>query len=139
MSTPYEAARLNLQLFEMRREPSLREAISWFLKKFRPSSSRQFDEALSSSRNDSFLMVVGYWDMAASLVTSGAIDRDSFLAAHGEIVTTFSRVEPFLSRMRAASGDETFCLHMERLVRSLPGVDAMLARSRAATPRDENP
>ena len=36
-------------------------------------------------------MVLGYWDMAASLVTTGAIDAEAFRAAYGEIVARRSR------------------------------------------------
>jgi hypothetical protein len=46
-------------------------------------------------------MVLGYWDMAASLVTMGAIDADAFRAAHGEMFGTFAKIEPFLAEMRA--------------------------------------
>jgi hypothetical protein len=38
MPTPYESAQLNLQLFELRREPVLREARDWFLRDFNPES-----------------------------------------------------------------------------------------------------
>ena len=41
-------------------------------------------------------MVLGYWDMAASLVTTGAIDADAFRAAHTEVFGTFSKIQPFL-------------------------------------------
>jgi hypothetical protein len=46
-------------------------------------------------------MVLGYWDMAASLVSTGAIDADAFRAAHGEIFATFSKIQPFLAELRA--------------------------------------
>jgi hypothetical protein len=36
MPTPFESAQLNLQLFELRREPILREARAWFLREFNP-------------------------------------------------------------------------------------------------------
>ena len=49
-------------------------------------------------------------DMAASLVTTGAIDGDAFRAAHSEIVATFAKIYPFLSELRettrAAGGGE---------------------------------
>ena len=34
MPTPFESATLNLQLFDLRREPVLREARQWFLAGF---------------------------------------------------------------------------------------------------------
>src|SRR6185503_6836523 len=128
MPTPFESAQLNLQLFELRREPVLREARQWFLADFNPETLAELVALLSGERNASCRMVLGYWDMAASLVTSGAIDGDAFRAAHGEIVGTFSKVYPYLSELRAASGQATFCRHMEAVVLATPDADAMLAR-----------
>src|SRR5678816_3495017 len=71
---------------------------------------------VSSERNASARMVLGYWDMAASLVTSGAIDAESFRAAHGEVFATFSKIHPFLSELRTASGEADFCKHLEAVV-----------------------
>ena len=72
MPTPFESAQLNLQLFDLRREPVLREARSWFLLEFHPESLAEFVTAIRGERNASIRMVLGYWDMAASLVTSDA-------------------------------------------------------------------
>ena len=41
-------------------------------------------------------MVVGYWDMAASLVVFEAIDQKMFSASSGELLGVFAKVEPFL-------------------------------------------
>ena len=38
MPTPFESAQLNLQLFDMRREPLLRKARDWFLLEFHPAT-----------------------------------------------------------------------------------------------------
>jgi hypothetical protein len=132
MPTPYESARLNLQLFEMRREPVLREARAWFTRDFSPDTLAELVAMISGERNSSFRMVLGYWDMAASMVTSGAIDRDSFLAAHGEIFLTFSKISFLLEELRAAGGEPEFCRHIESVVMSWPGAESILARRRAA-------
>lgn len=144
MPTPYESARLNLQLFEMRREPVLREARAWFMRDFNPASLTELATLAGGERNDSFRMVLGYWEMAASLVTGGAIDAEAFRAAHGEIFATFSKVQPFLDELRAASGEPDFCRHVESVVMAAPGAEAVLARRRealraAALAREEPP
>jgi len=132
MSSPFESALLNLKLFELRREPVLREARLWFIREFNPESFAEAVAIVSGDRNASFRMVTGYWDMAASLVTSGAIDAASFLAAHGEIFTTFSKIQPFLEEARAATGEAEFCAHMEAVVLGAPDAEAILARRREA-------
>lgn len=130
MPTPYESAQLNLKLFELRREPVLREAREWFLWEFNPESFADVVAAVTGERNASFRMVLGYWDMAASLVTTGAIDGDAFRAAHGEIFGAFSKIHPFLSDMRTASGEPEFCKHIEAVVMAAPDAEAILARRR---------
>jgi hypothetical protein len=118
MPTPFESATLNLRLFELRREPVLRETRVWFFAQFNPDTFAEFVALVSGERNASFRMVLGYWDMAASLVTTGAIDADAFRAAHGEIVSTFAKVQPFLHELRSTSGEMEFCKHMEAARRS---------------------
>jgi hypothetical protein len=135
MPTPFESALLNLRLFELRREPVLREARSWFLRDFNPDSLAELAALASGERNSSFRMVLGYWDMAASLVTSGAVDADSFRAAHGEIFAAFSKIAPLLSEVRAASGEPDFCKHIEAVVMSAPDIETILARRREALRR----
>lgn len=132
MPTPFESAQLNLQLYDLRREPVLREARAWFIGEFNPETLAELSTLVRGERNASFRMVLGYWDIAASLVTSGAIDADSFRAANGEVFATFSKIEPFLGDMRHASGEQEFCKHMEVVVMAVPDAPAILARRREA-------
>jgi len=132
LPTPFESAQLNLQLFDLRREPVLREARAWFLLEFNPETLADLGAVLAGHRNASFRMVLGYWDMAASLVTTGAIDADAFRAAHGEVFGTFCKVQPFLAEMRAVSGEADFCRHLEAVVMGAPDAAAILTRRRNA-------
>src|SRR5262249_57077892 len=132
MPTPFESASLNLRLFEIRREPVLREARDWFLRDFNPESIGDVVEALSGERNASFRMVLGYWDMAASLVTTGAIDADAFRAAHSEVFATFGKIQPFLDEIRKGSDEPGFCKHVEAVVLGEPGAQALIDRRLAA-------
>jgi hypothetical protein len=130
MPTPFESAQQNIQLFDLRREPVLREARAWFLLEFNPESLDDCVAAVAGDRNAAIRMVLGYWDMAASLVTMGAIDADAFRAAHGEMFGTFAKIEPFLAELRAAFGEPAFCRHFEDVVRGEPDAEAILARRR---------
>jgi hypothetical protein len=132
MPIPFESALLNLKLFDLRREPVLREARDWFLREFNPETFTELLALVGGTRNASFRMVLGYWDMAASLVTTGAIEGDAFRAAHGEIFATFSKIHPFLAELRTASGEPAFCKHMETVVMAEPEAEAMLTRRREA-------
>jgi hypothetical protein len=132
MPSPFESALLNLQLFDLRREPILREARDWFLREFNPDTFDELVAIVSGERNASFRMVLGYWDMAASLVTTGAIDANAFRAAHGEVLATFSKIHPFLAEMRKVSDEPEFCKHLEAVVLGTPDAEAILKRRREA-------
>ncbi|HEV7503615.1 MAG TPA: hypothetical protein VGS07_01760 [Thermoanaerobaculia bacterium] len=125
MSTPYESAQLILKIFEMRREPVLREARNWFVREFHPTSADEI-LALPGDDNRKFRMVTGYWDMACSLVTHGAIDRQMFLDANGELFGTFSKVQPLLADLRESLKVPTLMTHTEQVVMSVPDAEARL-------------
>jgi hypothetical protein len=130
MPTPFESAQLNLKLFELRREPLLRQARAWFVGEFHPETLEELLVSLRGEHNTFFRMVVGYWDMAASMVTTGAIDRDAFLAANTEIVATFSKIQPFLDGLREVVGEPGMFRHLETVVMATPDAAARLERTR---------
>ncbi len=131
MATAFESATLNLKLFELRRESVLREARHWFITEFHPETYADVVATVSGPRNASFRMVIGYWDMAASMVTSGAIDADSFRAAHGEIFGTFCKLQPFLNEIRTAMHEPMFCKHLEEVAMGAPDAQGIIDRRRA--------
>lgn len=130
MPTPFESAQLNLKLFSLRRDAVLREARAWFIADFNPETFDDLMAALRGDRNASFRMVVGYWDMAASMVTTGAIDGDAFRAAHSEIYGTFAKIHPFLAQMRTTVGEPGLCKHIEAVVLADPDAEAIMSRRR---------
>jgi hypothetical protein len=125
MPTPYESAKLILQIFEMRREAVLREARLWFVRDFNPESIDDVKAALAGPHNPHVRMVVGYWDMACSLVNHDAIDREMFLDANGEIFATFAKIHLLLPEIRQISGPG-FAKHLEQVVMSVPAVEERL-------------
>jgi hypothetical protein len=132
VATPFESAQLNLKLFDLRREPALREARDWFIREFNPESFAELATVAGGQRNASFRMVLSYWNMAASLVTTGAIDAEAFRAANDEIFATFSKIHPYLAELRAASGEPDFCKDMEAVVLAAPNAETILERRRNA-------
>jgi hypothetical protein len=131
-TTPVDSATLILKLFELRREPLLREARAWFLRDFNPQTIEEALALAGGPRNDWFRMVLGYWDMAASLVVHGAIDGAMFRAANTEIVATFAKIEPFIADMRRISKIPEFAAHIEAVVGDQAG-----AAERMASLRDQ--
>lgn len=119
MPTPFESAQLNLQLFDLRREPLLRKARDWFLLEFHPETFDEYMKEQMGEKNSWIRMVIGYWDMAASMVVQGAISQESFVAAHGEIIGTFAKVQPFLADLRGRMGPSV-CANIEQVVLAIP-------------------
>lgn len=117
-------ADLILKLYDLRREPTMREARNWFFS-FNPQNIQDFMDVLTSDKSGHYRMVVSYWDMAASLVNNGAIDAQMFNDANGEHVFVYAKVEPFLAELRA-QGNPTFLIHLEKLVKEMPNVEERL-------------
>ena len=115
-STPYESATLLIRLYELRREPTMREARAWYVSKFNPTSVDDMIATLRGPDSAYFRMVTSYWDMAASFVLNGAIDEKMFAEANGEHIIVFAKLEPSLAEYRAKMGNPASYASLEQLV-----------------------
>jgi hypothetical protein len=61
-------------------------------------------------------MVTSYWDMAASLVTQGAIPATMFNASNTEHFALYAKLRPFLPEIRAAAKYPDYLAHVEQVV-----------------------
>lgn len=130
MATPVDSATLILKLFELRREPMLREARAWFLRDFNPQTLEDALTIAGGPKNDWFRMVIGYWDMAASFVVHGAIDGDMFRAANTEMVATFAKIQPFIEDIRRISKIPEFARNIEQVIAGQQGGEERMAMLR---------
>ena len=121
-----EDANLILRLYELRREPVMREARNWFFS-FNPTSSAEYMEAMMGEHSGHLRMVLSYWDMAASLVNSGAIDEKMFNDANGEHLFIFAKIEPILEELRQQWNQPDMLKHFETIVRRIPDNKEKLA------------
>ena len=82
----HEQVNLMLRLYDIRREPRLREARDWFLTHFNPKSVEDvMTQCPPGSQENAFMrMVFSYWEMVASIVNRGLIDEDFFFENTGE-------------------------------------------------------
>jgi hypothetical protein len=130
VSSPYESATLLIRLYELRREPTMREARNWYTRSFNPSTVDDVMHAVSGPNSAHFRMVTSYWDMAASFVLNQAIDEQMFNDANGEHVVVFSKVEPFIAEYRQKMGNAAYLGSLEKLVMKMPGAKERLAALR---------
>jgi hypothetical protein len=126
MATPVESANLILKLYELRREPVMREARNYFLS-FDPRTVEDYMTGMMGPSSAHIRMVTSYWEMAASLVTSGAIDPKMFADSAGEHILVFGKIEGFLPQLREKMGNPTIFSNLEQVCTAAPGLEAVRA------------
>jgi len=114
-----DEAGLILNLYELRREETMRKARDWYFREFNPETIADFQAAIFGEHSGYVRMVVTYWDMAAALVNRGAINLDLFNDANGEQIGVFAKIEPILAEIRAAFGPN-YCVNLEKLIDATP-------------------
>ena len=124
-----EDANLILRLYEIRREPVMREARNWFFS-FNPSTPAEYMDAMMGPNSGHLRMVISYWDMAASLVNHGAIDEQMFNDCNGEHLFIFAKIEPVLEDLRQEWNQPDMLKNFETLVRRVPENKEKLAAIR---------
>lgn len=98
-------AELILKLYDLRREPEMRKARKFMLETFWPESIDDINRIVAgfgSQENAWFRQVLGYWEMAASFVTSGVLDGDLLLDSSGEMWFIYTKFKPILADIRKA-------------------------------------
>jgi hypothetical protein len=114
-----EEAGLILNLYELRREETMRAARNWYFAEFNPESLADFTAAMMGPHSGHLRMVVSYWDMAAALVNRGAIGVELFNDANGEQIGVFAKIEKLLPEIRQAFAPG-FALNLEKLIDATP-------------------
>ncbi len=125
-----ESAELILKLYDLRREPTMREARSWIISFF-PESTQDIMQAMIKAETSAYYrMVTTYWDMAASFVNHGAIDEEMFIDSQTEYWVVFAKIEPFLSELRETMGAPNMMGNLEKLIMRQPDAKERLAATR---------
>ena len=93
---------LILRLYEMRREPRLREARQWFTASCKPKTIQDMTALCppGSEQNASFRMVTSYWEMVASFLVSGVLNEELFYQSGRELLFVWERVRDLVPALR---------------------------------------
>jgi hypothetical protein len=112
----HEQVNLLLRLYEERREPRLREARDWFAKNFQVKTPEDVMRIAppGSQENAYMRMVLGYWEMVASIANRGLIDEEFFFENTGEQWAVFEQVKPVLAAWRAMFNSAGFLSNLEK-------------------------
>ena len=113
----FESADLILKLYDLRREPVMREARNWIMT-FNPQSAEEIGNTMMDPEVGAYLrMVTSYWDMAASFVNHGVIDEEMFSDITGEHIAVFAKIEPHLEGLREMWDSPDMYKHLEQVIK----------------------
>ena len=111
----HEQVNLLLRLYDMRREARLREARDWFGANFHVKNAEEAQRLCppGSQENTYMRMVLGYWEMVASIVNRGMIDEELFFENGGEQWGVWEQVKPVIGAWRQTFSSPKFFSNME--------------------------
>ncbi|HEV2314682.1 MAG TPA: hypothetical protein VGR94_05210 [Candidatus Acidoferrales bacterium] len=112
----HEQGQLHLQVYDLRREPRLRQARDWFFKNYFADT---FEEAMRvappmSEGGINFMMVVSYWDQACALLNYGLLHEGLFFETSGEFYGVWDRIKPALPQARERFKNKVFAENLEK-------------------------
>ena len=115
-------AEIILKLYDLRREPVMREARAFFVQ----FSLKSLDDIVKvanafGTKEQAYLrQVAGHWEMAASLVNRGVLDRELAMDNFQEMFFVYAKVQPYLEQYRQTMGAPGFLRQVEQLAESSP-------------------
>ncbi|BDC47818.1 hypothetical protein F183_A01340 [Bryobacterales bacterium F-183] len=119
MTTPatYDDANLILRLYEMRRETKMREARAWFVKNFYCKTVEEYQHVAPPGTDENAYMrqVITYWEMVASLITSGVLNEHLFFQSGQELLLVWTRIEKVCPTLRSAFGNPGMWRNIEEV------------------------
>jgi hypothetical protein len=142
----YEQGKLQLKIFDLRREARLRQARDWFAKNY---FANNLDEAMQiapmgSEAGTSYMMVVSYWDQACSYLNHGLLHEELFFETNGEFFFVWERIKPTIPEGRQRFSNPLFLANLEKAAKRYetwieeraPGhVEAMRRMMKQITPQ----
>ena len=115
----YDDVKLILRLYELRREERMREARKWFAK-FKAGTLEEMQALCppGSDQDASFRMVVTYWEMVASFITSGVLHQELFLQSGYELLFVWEKIRDMLPGWRKANNNPKIASNLEQVAKA---------------------
>jgi hypothetical protein len=103
-------AELVLRLYELRREPVMRESRNALNSKFIPKTFEEFAAVTKSDHplNAAYRQVGTYWEMAYGLIKHGVLHAELAMESNGEGMLHFAKGQPWLARIRTEISPRAF-------------------------------
>ena len=111
-TTPdHHDAELMLKVYDLRREPVLREMRVKIVRDFWPTTYEELT-AISSNwehpLNTAWRQVSSYWEMVYAMARHGIVHPDYWVEGNGEGMFLYAKVLPFLERFRKEASPTAF-------------------------------
>jgi len=116
-TTPtHEQAQLHLQVYDLRREPRLRQARDWFQQNYRPQTMEEAMRlaAPGTEQGTNFGMVIGYWEQACALLNYGLLHEGLFFETSGEFFGVWESVKPIVAEVRKQFANQNMLGNLEK-------------------------
>jgi len=112
----HEQAQLHLQVYDLRREPRLRQARDWFQQSYQANTVEEaMRVAAPGSEGGTFFgMVIGYWEQACALLNYGLLHEDLFFETSGEFFFVWERLKGLAPQFREQFHDPTMLKNLEQ-------------------------
>jgi hypothetical protein len=111
----YDDVNLILRLYELRREQKMREAREWFATNLKANNLDELAVLCPPGSKESayFRMVISYWEMVSSFITSGVLNQELFFQSGGELLFVWERFKGLVPLTREAYKNPTLYLNLE--------------------------
>ena len=98
-------AELVLKVYDLRREPVMRESRDAINKDYWPRNEAEALAILAPEHplNRAYRQTSTYWEMVYGMAKNGVVHTEFLLESNGEGLLLFARVEPHLAAIRAAT------------------------------------
>lgn len=109
-----------LKLYELRREDRMRKARSWLFG-YKATNAEEHRAACppGSDQEAYYRMVTSYWDMAASFVTTGALNKELFMQNAGELLFVWEKTKGAIAESRKATGNPKYLSNLETVAQAM--------------------
>jgi len=118
----YHDAELVLKLYDLRREPVMREARN-FIPTLAGASFEKVMEvtsAFGTKENAYVRQVYGYWEMVASLIVHGTLNAELAYDTLQEMYFAYAMIQPHVEEFRKKMNSPDFLKNVQKVVESTP-------------------
>ena len=112
----HEQAQLHLQVYDLRREPRLRQARDWFQQNYNAETMEEAMRiAAPGTEHGAFVgMVIGYWEQACALLNYGLLHEDLFFETSGEFFGIWEQLKPVVPQFRKEYHEPNMLSNLEK-------------------------